>query len=330
MRWLAAALVLCAAATLATPAAAALRLCNRTSYILYAATATTANDTVTTRGWTRLVPGGCATAIAADLGPDTYIYARTSQAHNGPAHAWGGAQQLCIKDTDFTLATAASADRCDAPDAYTVPFDKVATGGKTDWTTTFTQSPPFATAAAARRAGLGRLLADIGYRLGSATAFESALGKFRIRMKMPDTSGTAALFDALETEAMKVAAPAGYSVCNDTDETLWAALGFRRGKIWASRGWWQVAAGACARTLTTALETNRIYLLVERRNGERLVTGKAKFCVTNIAFDVEKRSDCETRGLTAAGFVRTDTRGRTGFTAHISEDGLLPPLRLPQ
>ena len=138
------------------------------------------------------------------------------------------------------------------------------------------------------------------------------------------------LFDALETDAMKVAAPAGYSVCNDTNETLWTALAFRRGKAWATRGWWQMAAGACVRALTTALQANHIYLLVERKNGERIVTGKTEFCIASVAFDIEKRGDCKTRGLTAAGFATTDTRGRSGFTAHVSEDGLLPPLRLPQ
>ncbi len=331
MRWLTAALILCTATSLATPAAAALRLCNRTSYILYAASGTATDGTVTTKGWTRLIPGGCATAIQHDLGPDTFVYAHTSQAHDGPAHDWGGTLPLCVKDTDFTLETPAGADRCGKSDAYTVPFRRLEPGGQTDWTTTFTQSPRFATASDASRAGLARLLADLGYHIGTgAGGLDRALDKFRVRMKMTADAGTAALFDALETDAMKVAAPAGYSVCNDTNETLWSALAFRRGKAWAARGWWQMEAGACVRALTTALQANHIYLLVERKNGKRIVTGKTEFCIASVAFDIEKRGDCKTRGLTAAGFATTDTRGRSGFTAHVSEDGLLPPLRLPQ
>ena len=84
---------------------------------------------------------------------------------------------------------------------------------------------------------------------------------------MPDNADSAALFDALETEALKVAAPAGYSICNDTDAPVWAALGLRDGKIWHSRGWWKVAPGACASAIAEAARHDKIYLLVERKDG---------------------------------------------------------------
>jgi uncharacterized membrane protein len=332
MRLLGAVLVLCAASVFATPAAAALHLCNRTSYILYAATGTATKDIVTTRGWVRLAPGDCRTAIVSDLGPDTFVYARTSPAHNGPSHEWGGTLSLCAKRNDFKLETPADAEHCTAADAHMMPFKRLEANGQKDWTTTFTQSPPLASPGAARRAGFARLLADLGYRLkGDEPAdLKPALRDFRLQMNIATSAGPAAMFDALETQAMKVTAPAGYSICNDTSEPVWAALGYADDKGWSSHGWWQVAAGTCAHLLTRPLASSRIYLLAERENGTRLVTGKTDFCVTNVTFDIEKRSDCKARGLTPMGFALTDTHGRSGFTAHIGDDGVLPPPRRMQ
>ncbi len=314
----------------ATPAQAALRVCNHTSYILYAATAIQTNDRVKTEGWTRIIPGGCATAIKGDLGKSTYyLYAHTAQAHNGPAHLWGGRSEFCVKDNDFSLEQPGATNRC-PDDAFTAPFAQIDTKGQTGWTTTFTASPPLAGAEAARRAGLARLLGDTGYRLGALGKddIEAALDKFRDRMKMPKDAGPSELFDALETEALKSAAPAGYSICNDTDAPVWAALALRLAKTWHTRGWWKITPGACARAIAEPLSQDKIYLLVERKDGRRLVSGPEDFCITTIAFDIERRGDCKKRGLVSAGFAVTDTGSMTGYAAHISEDGLLPTLRL--
>lgn len=313
-----------------SPADAALRLCNRTSHILYASTGGETGTTVATRGWMRIVPGACEAAIAGGLTAQRYfVYARSSQAHNGPARAWGGHTGLCAKDTDYALEQPLGTPRCPSDDAFTVPFATVETGGQANWTTTFTETPPLASANAARQAGIVRLLGDAGYNVGLGEGVGAALKKFRLRMKLAADAGPTDLFDALETEAMKVASPAGYSICNDTDAPIWAALGMRRAGVWFAQGWWKVAPGACARAIATRLSSDKIYLLVEKSDGHRLVTGKENFCVTNITFEIQGRTRCAERGLTAAGFAVTNTKGRGGFTAHVSEDGLLPPPRQP-
>ena len=324
-RWLCT-LVFCVA--FGAPASASLNLCNRTSYVLYAATAEAAGGQATTHGWTRIVPGSCAVAIPGPLGPSGYeVYARTSRAHRGPAHDWGGKDDHCVKDTDFLLKLPPGDGRCSSGDSFAVPFARLDTKGQTNWTTTFTLSPAVASLAAARDAGIARLLSDIGYKSGAGGSWvPAALTKFRLRMRLPPDAGNADLFDALETEAMKVAAPAGYSICNDTDAAFWAALGEKSGKVWRARGWWQVMPGACAHAITQPLSADKIYLLAERKDGVKLVTGRENFCVTNITFDVEGRTHCTERGLKAAGFAVTDTRGRSGFVAHVGENGLLPSL----
>ena len=312
----------------AAPGDAALRLCNRTSYILYASTGSETVKAIATRGWLRIVPGACEVAVAGALSaPQYFVYARTSQAHSGSAHAWGGHTKLCTKETDYALENPLGTQNCPSGDAFHMPFATLDTGGQENWTTTFTQSPPLNSANAARRAGIARLLRDIGYKIRQGIG--PALENFRLQMKMAPDAGLADLFDALETEAMKIASPAGYSICNDTDAPIWAALGMKRAGAWVARGWWKVMPGACARAIATKLSDEAIYLLVERKDGRRLVAGKTKFCITNITFDIEGRTNCAARGLNTAGFAVTDTKNRGGFTAHVSEDGLLLPLPRP-
>ena len=68
----------------------------------------------------------------------------------------------------------------------------------------------------------------------------AALPDFRKRMHFAATAGNAELFDALESEARKKTAPAGYTVCNDASDALLVALGQMDGGKPVSRGWWTV------------------------------------------------------------------------------------------
>ena len=68
----------------AAPAQAALKLCNRTSYILYAATSAVTSPGSTTRGWTRIAPGDCQIALAEKLTAKNYLfYGRSALAYSG-------------------------------------------------------------------------------------------------------------------------------------------------------------------------------------------------------------------------------------------------------
>jgi uncharacterized membrane protein len=71
------------------PAKADLKLCNRTSYVLDAATQTIVKNTESlTQGWIHLVPGGCMVAVKGQLSGASYlVYARSSLAHAGTAKA---------------------------------------------------------------------------------------------------------------------------------------------------------------------------------------------------------------------------------------------------
>jgi uncharacterized membrane protein len=320
MRALAAVLLLLAAAA---PARAELRLCNRTSYVIYAATAAAASD-VTVSGWTRIVPGDCRIAIRSDLAARAYyLYARSSPAHSGPRRAWSGQVALCAKDSNFSLHMPALGAQCSAADTYDLPFAPLDTHHMRAWTTTFRDKPGLSSMQAAAQAGLKRLLGDIGARdLGPPKAVDAALAAARKRLHVPDGASAAQVFDALETDAMRATAPAGYTICNDTDKTVWAAIASRNDKNFISRGWWAIAAGACAKAITEPVVKTAIYLRVERSKGNAIVSGQDKFCVTNIEFEIQGREHCAARGLTEAGFALTNAAGAPGFAAHVLANGL--------
>jgi len=315
----------------AAPAArASLRLCNRTSTVLYAATAVSTGPDIAVAGWTRIVPGACSVAIKGDLTAAAYyLYARSSSATSGAPRAWGGTVDLCVKDTNFSLRLPRLSPGCPSPDMSALGFVALATHHMRSWTTTFRETPDFDSMKSAERAGLKRLLREAGARIATLDAssdktVDAAIADFRKRVHLSDKASTADLFDALETDVMKTAAPAGYSVCNDTDKPIWAAIGQKAGNAWKSRGWWQVAPGACARTMTESVANRRIDLRVEKAKGVALVSGPEKFCVADIEFEIQGRQNCAARGLIEAGFAETNLQGSPGFAAHVAGNGLAP------
>jgi uncharacterized membrane protein len=305
------------------PAQASLQLCNRTSYVIYAATGVQTSGGIAVKGWTRVVPGACETPIQGDLTAQAYyLYARSSRAHSGPPRDWSGGTSLCVKDKDFLLNLPPGIVRCRA-DSYELLFAQLATHHMRSWTATLRETPDLLSMPAAERAGLKRLLDDSGARNPAGDkAVDAALAQFRKRMHLVERAPTPALFSALETEAMKSAVPAGYTVCNDTAKPVWAALAQKKGAVFAARGWWTIAAGSCAPFITQSIAGSMVYLRVEKAKGEVLVAGPENFCVTDIEFEIQGRERCAQRGLKQAGFAATNTSGAPGFTAHVSERGL--------
>jgi uncharacterized membrane protein len=305
---------------LLSPAHAALKLCNRTSYVIYAATGQLAGSNIVMQGWTRIAPGSCEDAVKSDLtAQGYYLYARSSRAHSGQPRAWAGTVNLCVRDNNFAFHLPFGA-RC--PDAgYELPFAPINTHHMRTLTATLREAPDLPSMAAAERAGLKRLLGDVGVRnIANDRQLSDALAAFKKKMRLRD--GTPALFDALETEAMKSAAPVGYTLCNDSDKPFYAALGLQKNNAFVSRGWWTVAAGACSHLITDSVAGRKVWLRVERDKGAPLVAGPMTFCVTGIEFEIQGRDKCAKRGLTEAGFTETNSRGLPGVSAHVTGNGL--------
>ncbi|HXS07186.1 MAG TPA: DUF1036 domain-containing protein [Rhizomicrobium sp.] len=328
---LAAFIVLAASLAAASPAEAALKLCNRTSYILYAATATVTNSGAATHGWTRIAPGDCETALPGKLRTQSYlVYARSALAASGPGRAWGGDIAFCVRDGAFTLPQKAVGGACTG-DAFSAAFASLDTHGRPDWTMTFDDDPRLASLQDAQLAGAKRLLKDNGYAIAAIDAKPdkttgAALSDFRKKMKFADRDGNEKLFKALESEAATHGAPPeGLTVCNDTRSDAIAALGQSVGGDFISRGWWRMAAGACARAITTPLKDDAVWLAVQKPGGAALVTGPDQFCVAAQEFEIKARGNCPARGYTAAGFARVAVRGKSGVLIHVDAKGLAVP-----
>lgn len=325
---LAAALTL---ATLVAPAGAraALQICNQTSYVVDAATGVEQASHIQTRGWTRLVPGDCATAIAEPLrAPAYFAFARSVAERVSPVRSWGGQFKLCAKDGPFTLTTSMTATSCGGPGVYQVPFAAVATGGARTWTMTLTESTVFATPDDARQAAFRRLLAETGdLKPGAADpkSVDAALARFRTRAHLAANVAPAQLFAALEAAARNPVTGAGYAICNDGDSDIFAALGFRQGREFVSRGWWQVAVGACVTAVAEALGHDAVYLYASKHGNPHLVSGTVPFCITNAEFEYYKQGNCTGQGYSAMGFLATNLKGLPSFTAHIGRNGLIGP-----
>lgn len=314
-------------AGLCAPARAALTLCNRTSYILYAATAAIQSPRSETQGWTRIAPGDCQLARKEPLTAETYlVHARSSIAHSGPARSWGGNYPVCVKDGNFIIRQSVTQPVCTTGDTFALPFAPLDNHGHTNWTMTFNE-PGLTSLSAAQLAGAKRLLKDIGYPVGAINgapdkATGKALADFRKRMHFPPTAGNVELFTALEAEARKTSAPAGYTVCSRARGPLLLALALTEKGQPVARGWWTVQPGACARLLTTALDGKPLYLLAQRPGGANVVTGSQRFCIVSQTFDIHGAGNCAARGYSEAGFAATLAQGRQGLIATVTDDGL--------
>ena len=313
------------------PARAQLQVCNQTSYIVYTAVGIAAEGKNITQGWTRIVPGDCETAVKESLTRTKYfLYARSSSAYPGAERDWGGNVELCSKDTNFALLNPPAAD-CEMADGFSEPYAPVSTHGFPAWTTTLTDETQHNSTAAVRQRGVERLLLALGYHISGAaldSTRDKSIDDFRKRAKLSPTASAAELFDALEKAAKKASAPAGYSICNETKGgDVWAAIALQNGIATSSSGWWKIAQGACAKAITDPLTYDRVYLHVEGHNKPALVSGPAKFCVTNITFQVSGAHDCKSKGLSEAGFALTATKGLSGYVAHIGDKGLIAPAK---
>jgi uncharacterized membrane protein len=328
-RWWMAVTVLAAGLGAAGPAQAALKLCNRTSYILYAATTSATRTGSSIHGWTRIVPGDCRIAIPQKLRAQSYlVYARSALAYSGPERAWGGSVRLCVKDPPFNLYQKGVASSC-LDDFYAVPFAEVNTHGQPDWTMTLDDDPPLKSLEAAQLAGVKRLLKDNGYPIPAIDTKPdkptgAALTDFRKKMHFPEQAGNAELFAALEKEASRHdGKPQGLAVCNDSKTDLIAALAEEAGPDFVSRGWWRLAADGCARMITSPLKSDAVWLLVQKRGGAPLVSGADQFCTAAKAFEIKGRAGCSGRGFSQTGFLRMPTQGKFGIVVHVDAKGLV-------
>lgn len=110
------------------------------------------------------------------------------------------------------------------------------------------------------------------------------------------------------------AAQAGLTICNDTASTQSVSIGYKRGDVWMSEGWWNVPAQDCSVVVGGPLE-NRFYYYRAEINGGDFKGGGYYFCTQPQAYTIRGDDRCEARGYQSEDFREIDTGpSATDFT----------------
>ncbi len=121
--------------------------------------------------------------------------------------------------------------------------------------------------------------------------------------------------------AAATAAPAAaeFRFCNRTEYVISAAIGYRDGGDWVSRGWWLLLPGQCHRLVDGDLRARYFYTYAHSQGRtteepERLWSGEFYLCTRPDAFAIRGVDSCQERGYERRGFQEVDVDGRTAWT----------------
>jgi uncharacterized membrane protein len=313
----------------ASPAAAALTLCNRTSYRMDVAIGLARTATVSTRGWFRIDPGQCRKVLDHALTADfVYVHARTPAIYGSAPLPQRGAAELCVREQDFVIA-----DARDCPPSQQLRFAAARPSDADDGPTINLAEEAGYDNAQARLAGIQRLLAIAGYAVSpvdgvDGTQTQAALAKFLKDYKLPAGAlAGAAFFDTL-IAAARSPQGRGFSWCNDTRYTVMASLGVVEMGAIVTRGWYRVPAGQCLRP-EVAGDPYRLYSYAEAVDakghtvlrGEKPLSwgGALTLCTRLDKFELADQKDCAARGLNSEGFAVIDLAGKASIAVHFKE-----------
>jgi uncharacterized membrane protein len=207
---------LAAFCALAAPARADLQICSRMSYVVEAATAIESKGAATTRGWPLPQAG----------------------------HA-----NFCIGSGSFVMPAIGTCNRAGQQIAR---FTAVKPTETEKGLTAYLAEDAEYTDERACDAAIQRLLVIAGYDANPIDGIrgaktDAALLQFITDNKLENTAaGRSDFFDVLMAAAQKPAS-AGFSWCNETKNTVMAALGVEDNGAVVTRGWYRVAPDKCLR-----------------------------------------------------------------------------------
>jgi uncharacterized membrane protein len=181
----------------------------------------------------------------------------------------------------------------------------------------------------ARVAGVQRLLSDIGLDAGDIDGYlgaktRRALVNFKEKHGIaPDLTLPNALYDALVKAAQQAHEDVGYSFCNDTDNVVWAAIGYdSEGEIVAT-GWFRVDSRRCAKVIKGRLGESAYYTFAETEEGigRRFVWGGDRpLCTMDNRFTIREHKECEARGYVTTSFARIQVGNEPGFVQRLTAE----------
>lgn len=107
------------------------------------------------------------------------------------------------------------------------------------------------------------------------------------------------------------AANADFRVCNDTENLVGAAIGYRASEGWVTEGWWQIPAASCATLIEGPLQSRYYYVYAEDAVRGGRWAGDIGMCVADNEFKIVGVENCVARGYQRMDFEEYDT-GRQG------------------
>ncbi|MGG7516667.1 DUF1036 domain-containing protein [Allorhizobium undicola] len=119
--------------------------------------------------------------------------------------------------------------------------------------------------------------------------------------------------------AFAAPARAEFRVCNNTQNLVGVAIGYRADAGWVSEGWWQVPASTCATLIEGELQSRYYYLYAEDAARGGRWTGNVNMCVAENEFKIVGVEDCFKRGYQQMGFKEYDTGRQASWMVQLSD-----------
>lgn len=308
----------------ATPAAASVRLCNETSYVLHTAAAYQRGVASKSEGWIELLPGECATALAKMPDDATaFVYARSDAAHAGEGLLFSGSERFCVgKEGDqFTIEGRRECRRRGYIEADFAPVTRSNNASNVD----FTEKRDFGRRRAVM-AGIQRLLTDLRYDVGTVDGFggertREASAAYKLRYQVKGNPKDKKLLAELIKSTRTVSRQRGLIMCNKTNHLVWAATGIVKGDSFETAGWLRIDADSCMQGVNTPL-TDRYYFYYAEavteagdpvmQSGRRKVWGgDFTMCTKPTRFVITGTTNCNARGFDEVKFRKIDTGSAT-------------------
>lgn len=324
--------IVTAAAALALPslpARADFQICNRMSYVVEAAIGLQQAGALVTRGWYRVDPGKCRVTLEGKVEADRfYVHARALPAYGTSPSPQAGNADLCVGKQQFIVPAAGRG--CSRPGQQLARFTEIMPfATETGWVAYLAEESDYSDEQA-RRAAIQRLLTINGYDANPIDGVkgrktEAAVAAFLKDHQLPSEAAAGPeIFDIL-LDATQKSESTGFRWCNQTENTVMAAIANEdRGKI-VTRGWYRVEPGKCARPEILA-RARRVYSYAEAIDAEgKLVRragrpinwgGRTMLCTREGAFELADQKDC---GRGAFGFASVELAAQGTTTLRLKE-----------
>ena len=149
---------------------------------------------------------------------------------------------------------------------------------------------------AGSRQGQGTWTSKTGHRWIGTYANDRMFGRFRVEY----VDGS--VLDGAELEDGRFV---GLAACNLRADTVYAAVGFKRGEAWIGKGWYKLDPKQCRYLTSGKLAERYFYYRVELANGE-VKGGTHMFCLDpRSAFEMTDADTCPAKGE-RRGFEQVD------------------------